>query len=199
MSIAVRSYLAGSGATSALLAGALIAFLTVAAFVAFDDLPGGGGDSDADVVRLGSGEQTAAAAASAVGTAPGAVAATPVAPAPGVAGAAAVLAAAPGGPDAPAAVTPPGSPGTPVPPRPLPPQEPGTPGAPVQPNIVNGLLTEVDNTAAGTLGVNPNLGGLTEPVTDRVDDTLRDLTGKDLNDTIRGVVGPPGKLLGGKP
>ena len=60
----LRAFLAGSGATVALIAGAVIAFLTIGALFAFDDLPFGGGDDGATVVEIGgaAGPEGAAAA-----------------------------------------------------------------------------------------------------------------------------------------
>jgi hypothetical protein len=74
----LRTYIAGTGATGALLGGALIAFLSVAAFVSFNGIPIGGKGSNSDSVVLQSGGAPAAAAAAAAPTA-GAVAPAPVA------------------------------------------------------------------------------------------------------------------------
>ena len=48
----LRAFLAGSGATVALVAGAVVAFLAVGALLAFDELPFGGGDDDPAVVEI---------------------------------------------------------------------------------------------------------------------------------------------------
>ena len=76
----LRTYLAGGTATSALIAGAVIVFVSLATFVAFkgfSDGKDGGGDDGAVVVGAQGAPEAAAAA---VGRAPGAVAATPAAP-----------------------------------------------------------------------------------------------------------------------
>ena len=186
-----RAYLAGTGATGALVAGALVAFLSVAAFVSFKGLPiGGSGSSSNTVVLSGGGAPAAAAVAAAPATA--AVAATPAA-APTGAGLAAA-----GGALAPNATTPgiqpqppttgdnggglgPGGgggagsgPGT----RP-PPTQPTTPGA------LSGTVHNVDG-AAGRLGIHTNLGGLTDPIVKPVDDAVNQL----LNG-VGGAVGNP--------
>ena len=78
----LRAYLAGGTATSALIAGAAIVFLSLAAYVAFNGL-GAGADTarkhDAVVIGSGGAPSAAAAAAAAAGRAAGAVAATPAA------------------------------------------------------------------------------------------------------------------------
>jgi hypothetical protein len=74
----LRAYLAGTGATGALIAGAVVAFLSIGAFVAFDGFPLGGDDASGSVSLAdqpgGTAPETAAAA---LGGAPGGVAATP--------------------------------------------------------------------------------------------------------------------------
>jgi hypothetical protein len=73
----LRAYLAGAGATAALTAGALVVFLSLAAFVAFNGLPFGGfGDGDgAGEAFLGSSPSGAAAPATAAAALRGAHAA----------------------------------------------------------------------------------------------------------------------------
>ncbi|MDQ3572968.1 MAG: hypothetical protein M3383_08935, partial [Actinomycetota bacterium] len=73
-----RAYLAGGGATAALVAAAVIVFLGIAAFVGFNGLPFGSDDGEDATVNLIS-EAPQAAAAAASGTA-GSVAATPGTP-----------------------------------------------------------------------------------------------------------------------
>lgn len=71
------TYVVGAGATSALTAAALVAFLSLAAFVAFNGFPFAGSSSDAGVAYLdatGSAATAATAAGGAVGTAATAVA-----------------------------------------------------------------------------------------------------------------------------
>jgi len=75
----LRAYLAGTGATGALIAGAVVAFLSIGAIVAFDGFPLGGDDASGQVSLAdqpgGTAPETAAAA---LGGAPGGVAASPV-------------------------------------------------------------------------------------------------------------------------
>src|SRR5687768_6692350 len=77
------AYLVGVGATSALTAGAVVVFLSLATFVAFNGLPSLGGSSDeAGAAYLDSSNSAALTpAAAALGAARGAVAKDPV---PGV-------------------------------------------------------------------------------------------------------------------
>src|SRR6266540_1053503 len=74
------SYLVGVGATSALTAGAVVVFLSLATFVAFNGLPSlGGSSNDAGAAYLSSNAGTPpTAAAAALGAARGAVAKGPV-------------------------------------------------------------------------------------------------------------------------
>jgi hypothetical protein len=68
------AYLVGVGATAALTAGALVVFLSLATFVAFNGLPFGGSSDDVGSAYLDPGPSVApAAAATALGGAPGAV------------------------------------------------------------------------------------------------------------------------------
>ena len=85
----VRAYLAGGAATTALVAGAILVFASLAAYVAFNGFPVIGGDENASQLTVAA-EQSSApeAAAAALGRASGAVAATAAAanataPAPG--------------------------------------------------------------------------------------------------------------------
>jgi hypothetical protein len=64
----LRTYLAGVGATAALTAGALVAFLSLATFLAFSGFPSAGPSSDAGAAYLGSsGTAAARSAAAALG------------------------------------------------------------------------------------------------------------------------------------
>jgi hypothetical protein len=75
----LRAYLVGFGATTALSAGALVVFLSLATFVAFQGLPLGGSSDDAGAAYLGANATAApTAAAAALGAAPAAVAKDPV-------------------------------------------------------------------------------------------------------------------------
>src|SRR2546427_13080301 len=75
----LRAYLVGIGATTALTAGALVAFLSLATFVAFTGLPLGGSSDNAGAAYLGANTTAApTAAAAALGAARAAVAKVPV-------------------------------------------------------------------------------------------------------------------------
>src|SRR2546426_12706000 len=75
----LRAYVVGVGATTALTAGALVAFLSVATFIAFQGLPLGGSSDDAGAAYLGANATAApTAAAAALGAANAAVAKDPV-------------------------------------------------------------------------------------------------------------------------
>src|SRR2546423_8475107 len=75
----LRAYLFGAGATTALTAGALVVFLSLAAFVAFKDLPLGGSSDDAGAAYLDSSTGAAPrSAAAALGAGHASVARDPV-------------------------------------------------------------------------------------------------------------------------
>src|SRR4051794_684014 len=76
----VRAYLVGTGATGALIAGAVIVFLSLATFVAFNGMPfaGNGTGPGSSFVSAQAAAGTPASAAAALRAAPGAVAARPV-------------------------------------------------------------------------------------------------------------------------
>ncbi len=80
---ALRSYLAGAGVTVALIAGAVIVFLSAAAFVAFKGMPFASSNSDQGTIAIASGNapETAAARAAKAGrsVAPKAAAISPAA------------------------------------------------------------------------------------------------------------------------
>jgi hypothetical protein len=172
----VRAFLAGGGATTALIAAAVIAFLSVAALVAFNGLPIGGGEDDASTVQVGevpantTGPGAPEAAAAALAAAPGAVADSPAAATaidptlvPG-------FGAGPGGLTG-------GADGV-----------PGTPGAPTAPGTgaggaLGGAVGGVDDTA-GDLGLDVPLDEVTGPITGPLDQTI--------NDTLNNVGGALG-------
>jgi len=85
----LRAYIAGGAATTALVAGAIFVFASLAAYVAFNGLPVGAGDENASQLTVAAQQSRAPeAAALAVGRATSAVAATAAtagatAPAPG--------------------------------------------------------------------------------------------------------------------
>jgi len=216
----LRAYLAGTGATGALIAGAVIVFLSLATFVAFNGIPfGGNGDSSGNSylgVRAGG---TPAAAAAALGAAPGAVAAVPVRGAPigaGLTGPGAGGAGGAGGFNAGSSIgsgdggsggTLPGDGTTP------PGDDPG--GVPCStcdpvpdpsPGIVGNTIDQVDNTAGTNLS-----GGPVGDVADTVDDTVTGTGNKvggavgqdDLGDKVTGTVNDTvndvvGRLPGGE-
>jgi hypothetical protein len=175
----LRAYLAGAGATGALIAGAAIVLLSLATFLAFSGLPFGAsaGDSGNAYLRHGSGAPATTAAS--LAGAPGAVAARPAAggggssSAPGPSGASAGAsgggATQSTGPTSTTGSTP--SPGCTT----------GCSEAPSQPGPVTNAVQGADD----TLGT--DLSGSTEGLTGRVDDTVRGT----LNDA-GGAVGSPG-------
>lgn len=206
-----RAFLAGGGATTALIAAVVIAFLSVAALVAFNGLPIGGGDADAGSVQVGevptaTGANAPELAAAALGGAPAAVAASPAAAtavdptlipgltgpggAPGLTGSGTGLDDGSGTPTAPGA---------------------GTAGSGVLGGTVGGL-----EDTAGNLGLNLPLGdatnGLTGPLDQTVNDTLNNVggalgnpnlgnqVGGAVNNATNGLLGPKSAvndLLGG--
>src|SRR3954453_9712547 len=79
----LRAYLAGTGATGALIAGAVIVFLSLATYVAFNGIPFGGNGASSGTSFVGvQTNGTPAGAAAALAAAPGLVAAAPVPGAP---------------------------------------------------------------------------------------------------------------------
>jgi hypothetical protein len=200
-----RGYLAGTGASGSLLVAALVAFVAVTAFVAFDAVPFGSGESGADTVALqesdGTASVAAAAAASAVGGTPGAVAAAPVVAAPGGAGGT-LLAGAPGSG---ATTVPgggtgdpndPGDTGDPTGSVPGPVAVPCADGTAPPCGPLNEAVAGVDGAIEGVTGVNPNLGGATRPATGAVDDVVQGATGG-AGGRAEGAVGQTvGGLLG---
>jgi hypothetical protein len=169
-----RTLAASTGVTASLVAAAVIAFVSIAAFVGFEGMPFGADGSPDSSLSLGAGPQ--AAALTAGSPAAEGVAAEPVAPS---AAAIAELAAAPPGtvPDIPG-VDPPGTP---------PAGDPGTgtggggggsgggtiPGGetPATPGPLSGTVGTVDD-AVGGLGLDLPLSGLTDPITQPIDDIL---------------------------
>ena len=191
-----RTLATGSGVTAALIAAAVLAFASVAAYVAFEGTPFGSDDGSESTVSLNSGAPQAAALAAAPTA--GAVAADPATPT--AAALAEIIAALPPGSVAGSAGNGSGSPGT----------DPiaggGTdtgpgPGATEAPGAVQGTVGTVDDTAGG-LGVDAPVSELTDPVTKQVDDTVggtlnnvgNAVGGGNLGDKVNGAVGG---LLGG--
>jgi len=174
-----RAYLAGGGATAALVAAAVVLFIAIAALVGFNGLPFGADDDGETTVNLTPQAPLAAAASSLTADS---VAATPATPDP--AALAEIIASLT--PTQLAALTPggtgPGSsdtddldgggPGGPT-----------TPGNPSAPGALGNTVNLLDDTTSG-LGLNLGLGGLTEDITGPLDKTV--------NNTVNGV----GGLLG---
>jgi hypothetical protein len=190
----LRAYVVGVGATTALTAGALVAFLSLATFVAFKGLPLGGSSNDAGAAYLGANPTTApTAAAAALGAAHAAVAKGPASGSPaagsGPGGGSSVVGGrsggggnSPGGDLPGGGSNPPGGSGgggSPIPGVPLPPASSGP---------VTHAVQGVDN-AAGT-----NLSGPTSGATRAVDGAA----GGGLN-RVGGAVGHPhlGHRVGG--
>ena len=178
----LRALLAGGTATIALIAGAVIVFVALAAYVAFDGLPGGGDEEQgADTVFVG--EPTAGApeaAAAALGAAPAAVAAAPaaptaVAPPPG---------AAPTGPATSTAPSPVASPGgnggngsSAV-------TTPSTPSSQGE-GALGGPVSDLEDTT-DSLGLDVPLQEVTDPITGPLDQNVNDA----LNN-VGGLLGNP--------
>jgi hypothetical protein len=193
-----KAYLAGGGATAALVAAAIIVFLGVAAFVGFNGLPFGADDSADATVDLSAGVPEAAAAASS--STAGAVADDPASPSdaalaeiadslpPGatsdIPGVNELL---PGGTD----------PGT-GPTIPTDPGSPGLPGVPGVPSIPGGgvgdTIDDVEDAASGLGLPDLGLGDATDPVTGPVDDAVNDVV-----NGVGGALGNPnlGNQVGG--
>jgi hypothetical protein len=196
-----RAFAAGTGVTAALIAAAIAAFASMAAYVAFEGMPFGSGASSDSTVSLQSGAPQAAALAA--GTTADAVAATPATPTP--AALAEILAALPpGATDGPGPGGPTDDPitGGGNGPGPV---DPGDPVPDVS-GALQGTLGAVDD-AAGGLGLDLPLSELTDPITKPVDDivggTLNNVgnggigagnLGDKVNGTLNGVTGG---LLGG--
>lgn len=160
----VRTYLAGTGATGTLMAGAIVAFLSLATVFAFNGLPGDSPPAEEESLFVGAGGAPAAAA-TALGGAPGAVAA---APAPFPPAALAALVGVGPGANLPPGAGGPGGPTTGGSQVPIPTGPDGAPITASNPGPVGGLADGVDQ-ATGNLG----LGPATEPPTDPIDQSLQ--------------------------
>lgn len=190
----IRAYLAGTGATAALVAGALVVFLSLAAFVGFKGLPFGGSSERGDLYLGSNAGAAPEAAAAALGAAPGAVAAAPVPGAPvGVAvlvagGGTTAVFTGPNGPSFPHGPNGPGGPDNPPGPCadcPVPPPPPGPTVNPDAKRALTGTVQNLDETT-GELGLDTNLSGATGGLTRSLDDTL----GHTLNG-VGGLLGRP--------
>jgi hypothetical protein len=199
-----RAFLAGGGATTALIAAAVIAFLSVAALVAFNGLPIGGDNADSATVQVGEVPTTGSGnapelAAAAAGGAAGAVAATPAAATavdpsliPGFPGAGSGLNGAPG-----SGALLPGADGVPT--------APGTGSSGVLGGTVGGLEDTAGN-AGLDLPLSDLSGGLTGPLDQTANDTLNNVggalgnpnpgnqVGGAVNNVTNGLLGPKGAV-----
>lgn len=178
----LRAFLAGGTATVALIAGAVIVFVALATYVAFEGLPGGGDEGASDTVFVGSPAAGAPeAAAAALADAPGAVAAapaaaTPVAPPPGaVLPAPGATPATTGAPTAPNSTTGDGGGSTGT----------GAPAPTAAAGPLGGAVGDVQN-ATDSLGLDLPLQEVTDPITQPLDKHLNDA----LND-VGGALGNP--------
>ena len=164
----LRAYLVGVGATSALTAGALVVFLSLATFIAFNDFPFGASSDDAGSAYLDSSTSAVPTAATALGAARGAVAKNAV-PGSHEAGPAARSAAAAAGSGAgdPSGKVPsaggPSEPGVSTPPADISPPAVAIPSLPSTSGVTTDAVQGVDD-AAGT-----NLSGSTGGVTGAAD------------------------------
>lgn len=173
------AYLAGTGATGALIAGAVVVFLSLAAFLAFKGFPFGGSGGDEGNVYVGANAGAPEAAAAALAAAPGAVAAAPLPGTAAGAGAGAGGAGADGaggGPDRPGGTSGTSETGT----QPTT-DNPVTPTTP-DPGAITGTVQNLDQ-AAGT-DLSGTTSGLTEPLDDALNDTLNGLGGAVGNDHL---------------
>jgi hypothetical protein len=191
-----KAYLAGTGATSALVAAAVVSFFALAGLFSVNGFPGGLSSSEGDTVLVAPRSDAPEAAADAAAAAPGAVAAIPAdrvvggagVGGAGVAGAGesgATLggATAPGGGTTPDAGTAPdatvptvSSPSAPAP-------APAT-GTSTQQGPVSDTVSGVEGTTEGATGVDVPLSETTQPLTDQLDQTIQD-----TNDTVGGLLG----------
>lgn len=191
----LRAYLAGAGATTALIAGAIVVFASLGAYVAFNGLPVGSGNENASQLTISAGEVTATPAAGLLGRAAGAVAATaaaptPTAPAPGSRQAGS---GGPAGPGSPGSGTPTGTgPATPAPTPEVPVTAAPTGGAST---AGGGAIGSAVGNVSGATGV--PLDGATNAITgpvdevlDGVDDTLgTPQVGQAAGDAVGGLTG----------
>jgi len=196
----LRAYLVGTGATGALVAGALIVFLALATYVAFNGIPlgGDGGNSGTSYVGVRA-NGTPAAAATALRAAPGAVAANPVRGAPigaggpgaGVSAGAGSDASGGGGAGAPSSgggTVSPGSGGSSTgsttssdpSPSPSPTPSPCTTCAPpsssTSSGVVGNTVSQVDNTVGTNVSGGP-VGSVSSTVDNTVTSTVNDVGG----------------------
>jgi hypothetical protein len=176
----LRAYFAGAATTAALIVAGVIIFGSLAAYVAFNGVPVGGGDGANDSVAVQAAAAAPQSAAAALGAAPGAVAATPatataIAPAPGTVAGSAPGATGPGatsptGTTPPIGTTPTGTAPTGTPPATT------TPGSDSSGSTSSGpagsAVQGLQDAAAGA-GVDLPLTDATNGVTGPVDHTVQ--------------------------
>jgi hypothetical protein len=198
----LRAYFAGGAATVALIAAGVIIFGSLAAYVAFNGLPVGGGEETSDSVAVQAAAGAPANAAAALAAAPGAVAAAAAAPT-------AIAPAATG-------IGAPGTGGTGDDTTPgTTPTDPGTPpsggpttttgsvsggGDAIASGPVGGAVDTVDGAASGA-GVDVPLSETAGPAAAQVDQTVQDTLdqvggavnqpelGQDVGHTVDGATG----------
>lgn len=210
----LRGYIAGAGATAALIAGAVIVFLSAAAFVAFNGMPFGSTDETVQgtiAIASGNAPETAAARAANAGSSVSrkAVAISPAAAAE-IARANGTAHTGPGASkgnssaptiDPVTGDTVPGTgtitdPGTTASPT----TAPTIPTTPASSGTSSGIVNGVDD-AASSAGVHTGLGDATSGITGQVDGAVNGVGGAagnpDLGDQVGGAVnGATGSILG---
>ena len=191
-----KAYLAGTGATSALVAAAVVSFFALAGLFTVNGFPGGLSSTEGDTVLVAPGSDAPEAAAAAAAAAPGAVAATPADRVVGGAGVSAAGGAGagesggtlggatapgggatPGSGTAPDATVPTGS--SPSAPAPAP-----APGTSTQQGPLSDTVSGVEGTTEGATGLDVPLTETTQPLTDQLDQTVQD-----TGDTVGGLLG----------
>jgi hypothetical protein len=191
------AYLVGIGATAALTAGALVIFLSLATFVAFNGLPFGGSSDDVGSAYLDPTPSVApASAATALGAAPGAVAKNAAAGSSGAgpAGPATAAASGSGGSGGAPAGDPAGKAST----------EPGASTSPGQVSVplpsTSGPVTSVVQTVDDTVGTNlsGSAGGAAAAADGAAGQVARSAGRGGLGGRARGAVnGVRDRVLGG--
>jgi hypothetical protein len=203
----VGAYLAGTGASGSLIASALIAFGSVTAFVAFDELPGGP-TADGEITIPASGELTVGNESGAEPTDDGPILLA-VAGAGGAGGTGPGATGAVGGETGSGTGDPgdgtDGDTGVPTPVDPIDPTVPVDPIDPVVPPEENpgpfptddndgtpgqSVGEVVDDVVQDATGNDTDLGETLSPVTDVVDDLVEDLTGDNLMSNVEGLLNP---------
>ena len=191
-----KAYLAGTGATSALVAAAVVSFFALAGLFSVNGFPGGLSSTEGDTVLVAPGSDAPEAAAAAAAAAPGAVAATPADRVVGGAGVSAAGGAGAGescgklgGATAPGGGATPGS-GTapdatvPTVSSPSAPAPAPAPGTSTQQGPLSDTVSGVEGTTEGATGLDVPLTETSQPLTDQLDQTVQD-----TGDTVGGLLG----------